>query len=29
MLYIFTTNKKGIIDSRDAKCENGLRGVGL
>ena len=25
MLLLFTTNVKGIVDCRDAKCENGLR----
>ena len=28
MLYHFTTKVNIIIDSRDAKCENGLRGAG-
>ena len=28
MLQLFTTNVKIIIDTRVAKCENGLRGGG-
>ena len=29
LLILLTTNMKRIIDSCDAKCENGLKGGGL